>query len=44
MAKRYVSERELSEYSGIGVPHATGLEDEKPRSAMAQFCGAVRYI
>jgi hypothetical protein len=43
MAKRYVSERELSEYSGIGVRTLQGWRLRNQGPPWRKFCGTVRY-
>ena len=43
MGKRYVSERQLSEYSGIGVRTLQGWRMRNQGPPWRKLCGAVRY-
>lgn len=43
MDRRYVSERQLSEYSGIGVRTLQGWRMRNQGPPWRKFCGAVRY-
>ena len=43
MGKKYVSERELSEYSGIAVRTLQGWRMRNQGPPWRKFCGTVRY-